>query len=71
MVVLGAVGAVVVVVVGDPQTKSYTGKDQPDRVPDVVRGSGGVRLYDGKIVMESPVALMSRGLNIPFGTQLE
>ena len=30
-------------------------------VDDVVSGSGGVRLYDGKIVLGSPVALTSRG----------
>jgi YD repeat-containing protein len=41
---------------------------QPD---DVVSGSGGVRLYDGKIVLASPVALTSRGFNLPFGTQLD
>ena len=38
---------------------------------DVVSGSGGVRLYDGKIVLGSPVALTSQGFNVPFGTQLD
>jgi hypothetical protein len=37
----------------------------------VVSGSGGVRLYDGKIVLGSPVALTSQGFNVLFGTQLD
>jgi hypothetical protein len=54
-----------------PVTNCGCPPDPPCPNPGITQGSGGVRGFDGKIVLSSAASIATTGYNCPFGTSLQ